>query len=252
MDLEDRITIATPEGLSVHLQLAGVGSRFIAGCFDLAAQLTIIVIIGVVIENSVGGAVAAAGLAVSVFVVIFFYDVLFEVRGGGRTPGKRLTHLRVVRDNGAPVDFPASAVRNLMRLVDGLTFLYLPTLFGILFTRRNQRPGDIAGGTLVIRDAPKMSPSAPTARATPTPTPVPARPVAVERPTPPLDVSAVSEAEVAAVRRFLARRGELDRAARQRLAYRLEAGLRAKVSGLPEHHNPERFLEALVDAKARV
>ena len=164
-----------------------------------------------------------------------------------------------MRDNGAPVDFPASAVRNLMRLVDGLTFLYLPTLFGILFTRRNQRPGDLAGGTLVIRDAPKMSPSAPTGRAGGRagpipPTPAPARPVAVAggRAAPPLDVSAVSEAEVAAVRRFLARRDELDRGARQRLAYRLEAGLRAKVTGLPEHHNPERFLEALVDAKARV
>ncbi len=259
MELEDRITIATPEGLSVHLQLAGVGSRFIAGCFDLTLQLIIIAVIGVIVGNIVGGAVAAAVIAVTVFAVIFFYDVLFEVRAGGRTPGKRLTHLRVVRDNGTPVDFQASSVRNLMRLVDGLTFLYLPTLFGIFFTRRNQRPGDLAGGTLVIRDAPKMSPSAPAGAAvarTATGRPdVPVAgpgPVAGERAAAALDVSAVTEAEVAAVRRFLARRDELDRDARQRLAHRLEAGLRAKVSGVPEHHNPERFLEALVEAKARV
>ncbi len=249
MELEDRITIATPEGLSVHLQLAGVGSRCIAGGFDLTLQIVIIALISAAIGSLVGGAVAAAVIAISVFAVIFFYDVLFEVRAGGRTPGKRLTHLRVVRDNGAPVDLQASAVRNLMRLIDGLTFLYLPTLFGILVTRRNQRPGDLAGGTLVIRDAVLKSPStSPSAAGPPAPPAAPAAPVSAA----PLDVSAVSDAEIAAVRRFLARRDELDRAARQRLAYRLEVGLRDKVSGAPEHHNPEHFLEALVAAKARL
>ncbi len=249
MELEDRITIATPEGLSVHLQLAGVGSRFIACGFDLGLQIIIIVLISLVIGSVIGGAVAAAVIAISVFAVIFFYDVLFEVRAGGRTPGKRLTHLRVVRDNGAPVDLQASAVRNLMRLVDGLTFLYLPTLFGILITRRNQRPGDLAGGTLVIRDAARMSPSAPPAVAGVPPAPDAPPPLVIAAP---LDVSAVTEDEVAAVRRFLARREELDRSARQRLAYRLETGLRGKVSGAPEHDNPEHFLEALVAAKARL
>ncbi len=145
------------------------------------------------------------------------------------------------------MDLPASAVRNLLRIVD-LVFLFLPALLSIVFTRRNQRVGDIVAGTLVIRDAPRMSPSpapsAPSLAAAPAPAPA--------HRSAPLDVSAVSDAEVAAVRRFLARRDELDRDARQRLAYRLEGGLRAKVAGAPAYPNPERFLEELVAAKARV
>lgn len=244
MELEDRVTIATPEGLPLGLQLAGLASRFIAGWFDLVLQLVIIALVAVLVFSLFGAAVATAVFAVSVFAVVWFYHVLFEVLGGGRTPGKRLTHLRVVRDDGTPVDLPTSAIRNLLRIVD-LLFLGLPGLLCILFTRRNQRVGDLAAGTLVIRDAPAMSPSAWATLSAPA-----AR--EPSGPSTPLDVSGVSDAEVAAVRRFLARRDELDRAARQRLAYRLEAGLREKVAGAPPDPNPERFLEALVAAKARV
>ena len=52
------------------------------------------------------------------FVLVFFYDVLFEVLGGGRTPGKRWTGLRVVRSGGRPVTFARSSVRNVLRLID--------------------------------------------------------------------------------------------------------------------------------------
>jgi len=241
VELEDRVTIATPEGLPVGLQLAGAGSRFIAGGFDLAAQALIIGIVVVLAFNLLGSAAAAAVSAVGVFAVIWFYHVLFEVLGGGRTPGKRLVHLRVLRDDGTPVDLPASAVRNLLRVVD-IVLLFVPALLSILFTKRNQRIGDIAAGTLVVRDAPTISPS-PRGSADGAPT----REAAVR-----LDVSAISDAEVAAVRRFLARREELDPEARQRLAHRLAAGLRAKVAGVPDEANPERFLEILVAAKAGV
>ena len=84
------------------------------------------------------------------------YPIAFELLARGRTPGKRLTHLRVVRERGDAVDLPSSVIRNLVRLLDGQTLLWKqPTIISILATgNRNQRPGDIAGGTLVIRDAP--------------------------------------------------------------------------------------------------
>jgi uncharacterized RDD family membrane protein YckC len=250
VELEDRITVATPEGLLLALQLAGVGSRFIAGVFDLFLQAIIIALVAVVANAVVGGSIAVAVLAVSVFLVIYFYDVLFEVLAAGRTPGKRLTHLRVVRDDGTPIDLPSSAIRNLLRLIDGPTFAYLPGLASVLVTRRNQRLGDLAAGTLVIRDA--VAPAGPppliVATVADGGTPAAMTPSGGR----PLDASAVTDAEMAAVRRFLARRDDLERTARQRLAYRLQAGLRPKVSGGPEDQNPERFLEALADAKARV
>ena len=88
------------------------------------------------------------------FLVFFGYDVLFEVRSRGRTPGKRWTGLRVVRTGGQPVTFVPSCVRNVMRLVDFLPALYAIGMLSIFVTPRNQRLGDLAAGTLVMRDRP--------------------------------------------------------------------------------------------------
>ena len=97
----------------------------------------------------------ALGLAVgsiASFLLYFGYDVAFEVLGGGRTPGKRLAGLRVLRDDGRPVDLLSSCIRNVIRLVDGLPLLYLPAMVSILVTTNNQRLGDLAARTIVVRD----------------------------------------------------------------------------------------------------
>ncbi len=250
MELEDRITIGTPEGIELQLQLAGAASRYIARGIDLALQLTLIALL-LIVTLVIGGVAlgltsgwAAAGFIVSVFTVFYFYNVLFEVLAQGRTPGKRATHLRVVREQGTPVDLSASLVRNLLRLIDELLF-GLPALVTILLTKNNQRLGDLAAGTLVIREAPTpgahpdgLSQAAGRTAAGQT----------IE--TSGWDLSAVSTEELTAIRRFLERRGTLDRHARQELAHRLEQGLRAKVAGAPPTQDPEHFLEALAQAKA--
>jgi uncharacterized RDD family membrane protein YckC len=254
VELEDRITIGTPEGIELQLQLAGAASRYIARGIDLALQLMLIAllfILTLVIGGGAGGGVigfiggwAAAGFFVSVFAVFYFYNVLFEVLAQGRTPGKRATHLRVVREQGTPVDLPASLVRNLLRLIDELLF-GLPALVAILLTKHNQRLGDLAAGTLVIREAPTPDIRSDSLLQTAGQT---AAGQAIE--TSGWDLSAVSAEELAAIRRFLERRGTFERHARQELARRLEQGLRAKVAGAPPTHDPELFLEALAQAKA--
>jgi len=232
VDLDDTITIATPEGVELRLQLAGLGSRFIAGAADLIIQLVLLGILALVTQgvSGAGGVVLVLGG----FVITVFYPILFELLAGGRTPGKRMTHLRVLRDSGTPVDLPASAIRNLMRLIDGPILLYLPTVVSIATTRRNQRPGDLAAGTIVTRENPLVVSGRPSRRDA-------GAMAGAER----WDTSAVSAQEVAAIRRFLERREDLDLDARRRLAARLAEGLRPKVSSAPAELAPERFLEEL-------
>lgn len=238
MELDDRVTIATPEGIELELQLAGLGSRFIAGVTDLIIQVILLVILALVTGGLSGaGSLNAAVAVIGAFVILFLYPILFEVLTGGRTPGKRLTHLRVVRESGAPDDLPASAIRNLMRIVDGPLLLYLPTVIGIVATARNQRPGDVAAGTLVIREGSGHRSSD---RAAP------------QGDLPPTwDVSAITPQELAAIRQFLERRATLDRKARAELANRLATGLGAKVAGAQLRGDPEAFLQRLADLKAR-
>ena len=167
--------------------------------------------------------------------------MLFEVRARGRTPGKRWTGLRVVRTSGQPVTFVPSCVRNVMRLVDMLPAppLYAVGMLSIFVTGKNQRLGDLAGGTLVVREragrASRRRP--PTAR----------RP---RRAADGWDVSAVSAQDIGTVRQFLERREGLADGPRGELAEELERRLRPRVAGAPEGLRAEEFLERLSAAKS--
>ena len=150
MRYDDTITVSTPEGVDFELTLAGAGSRFVSALVDLLIQFALLLatVAGV---RLVGGYGDAAAALVS-FVVVLGYDIAFEVLAAGRTPGKRLNGLRVVRSGGDPVGFITSAIRNVLRLVDFLPFAYVVGAVSILVTGRNQRLGDVAAGTLVVRD----------------------------------------------------------------------------------------------------
>ena len=233
MEYEDRLTIATPEGVELDLTLAGLGSRFVAGGIDLTIKAILVVLLA--IAFAVLGDIGIAIVIPMVALVVFAYDVLWEVLGQGRTPGKRWAGLRVVRGDGAPVDLRASLVRNVLRLIDGWPLMYLPTVVLIVATRRNQRLGDLAADTIVVR--PRRGGQGPSGP-----------PVAAEIPAPDWDVSAVSDEDLAALRAFLERRTTLDGAARARIARRLEAALRERVGGATEP-DTERFLEGVAAAK---
>lgn len=241
MELEDHITLATPEGLELEVQLAGLGSRFIAGMTDVIIQMVLVVLL-VVLTGLVsgGGQLDALAAVIGVFLLWIGYPIAFEVLARGRTPGKRLTHLRVVGQSGAPVDLPASAIRNFMRLIDGPTLAYAPTIVSIIATRRNQRLGDLAAGTLVVREGPLVSTAAGSG---------PRAPLLPSWES--WDVSALSDGDIAAVRQFLARRDSLDPGARSELARRLAEGLSVKVGGAPQEGSAERLLETLLEAKSR-
>jgi uncharacterized RDD family membrane protein YckC len=245
MEYEDRVRIATPEGVDVELTLAGFGSRFIAAILDFAIQVTFIVAVAVVLEQTgrfeqEADAVGAALFAIAFFLTFFFYDVLFEVRSRGRTPGKRWTGLRVVRTGGRPVTFVPSCIRNVLRLVDILPSFYAIGMLSIFFTRRNQRLGDLAAGMLVVRD--RAGGLRQPQRATVT------APQFVADAA--WDVSAVSAHDLGTVRQFLDRRADLSADSRRELAEDLERRLRPLVAGAPERIAPEEFLERLSAAKA--
>ncbi len=242
MRYEDRITIPTPEGVHLELTLAGLGSRAICGGTDLLLKGLLVGVLMLVLVAALGldgvlVLVPAAGLA------MLLYDVGFETLAGGRTPGKRMGGLRVVRASGRPVDATASMIRNVLRLVDGLALSYLPTIVCIVATRRNQRPGDLAADTVVIRD--RRAADRPRRRAAaPAPAPVAADAASGAR----WDVSAVAPDDLATVRAFLERREGLAAGARARLAAQLDGALRPSVGGADEP-DPERFLEILMQLK---
>ena len=150
----------TPEGISLDLVLAGLGSRFVAFALDLVLQSVALIVFLVVVLSAFHGTVTTssglvAGGVLSLFVLVDFigYFVFCEMLFSGRTIGKRAAGLRVVRISGQPVGFWSSLLRNIMRLIDmqlGATYLVGAVL--ILSTNKNQRLGDLLASTLVVRD----------------------------------------------------------------------------------------------------
>lgn len=244
---DDRVTIATPEGVDLDMVLAGLGSRFAATLLDLVIQIGAIIALGTALGLGGDGGYVAALYLVLIFLVLFAYDLVFETWNSGRTIGKLAAGTRVVRTGGQPVGFSTSAVRNLLRIVDFLPVFYTVGMISIVVTGRNQRLGDLAAGTYVVRERRRAAPVAPVA---PVQGWVP--PHTVDAPYMSWDVSTVTAEEVATVRRFLERRATLDPHARAELGWDLATRLRAKVAGVDDRGapTPELFLERLAAAKA--
>ena len=162
--LSQTVDVETPELVGITYTIAGVGSRAFAALIDYGICIAAFIVIGVAsVTFSAGrasrtspGATIAWATAVLVlvqFAVLWGYYVLFEALADGQTPGKRLMRIRVVRDGGYSVTFGASAVRNLVRIVDMQPILlYAVGIVSMVVSRSGKRLGDLAAGTLVVRE----------------------------------------------------------------------------------------------------
>jgi uncharacterized RDD family membrane protein YckC len=234
--LDDRVTIATPEGVTLELVLAGLGSRFVGRLLDTTIQLVIIIALAVGMASAVPGGLKAF-LVIALFLVLFAYDVPFELLNGGRTPGKVTAGIRVVGRTGEPINFFSSATRNIMRIVDFLPVFYATGVVSIVSTRRDQRLGDLAAGTVVVRDKfPGMPVYTP---------PITVAPAAVAT----WDVSTVDNDDLTTIRQFLDRRLTLEWPVRTYFGTTLAGRYAPRIAGAPEAVHPEYLLEGIVVAK---
>lgn len=88
--------------------------------------------------------------SVAYAVLVVLYYVLMEGYLG-QTVGKMLMSIKVVReDDGGVPGFRAATIRTLLRIVDGL-FSYLVAFVTVQISGKNQRLGDMAAHTLVVR-----------------------------------------------------------------------------------------------------
>ena len=145
----------TPEGIELPLRCAGFAAR--SGAYLIDAVIRVVVLYGVMLVAVFLGAVQDAVLYIAVFLLNWLYSVVFELRAGAATPGKRALGLQVVMDNGLPITPAASFIRNLLRAVDILPLFYGFGLIGIIFRADNKRIGDLAAGTLVVYRSPPSS-----------------------------------------------------------------------------------------------
>jgi len=255
----DQLSIETPELVSIELPLAGIGSRFIALLVDyliwgagvfLLFLVIVFLLPAVHTFNRISAQWAEAIVIFVFFLLNWGYFTLFEAFWNGRTPGKRVARIRVIQRSGRSIGLLESMARNLVRYVDQLPFFYGVGVIAMFATNQHQRLGDLAAGTLVVRD---REPETPlwgdtgsrtfTAQLFSRNAPIPEPHTAVTLPA--LGISRLSSTDLEVLEGFFSRRLDMSLGTRQALAARIAAAIQAK-SGLevPEGTSVETFLEA--------
>ncbi|MDO6562230.1 RDD family protein [Amphritea sp. 1_MG-2023] len=137
----------TPEGIRLELRLAGPIVRACAWSIDMLIRVILYGLVAAVF--AFWGGIGTSLMLILFFLIEWFYPLLFELYNGA-SPGKKAMGLRVIHDNGTPITFASSFIRNLLRTADFLPFLYATGLLSMLMNRKFQRLGDLAAGTVVI------------------------------------------------------------------------------------------------------
>ncbi len=151
------------EGIEIRLRMAGPMLRAGAYAIDFMIRSAVLIVGAVIIGAAglaIGDKVAQGFILLAWFLLDWFYPILFESGKRGATPGKRAMGLRVVQATGSPITLGQAVVRNFLRFIDGMPFFsYGFGLASCLATKRFQRLGDLAAGTVVIYDHVQAMPS---------------------------------------------------------------------------------------------
>jgi uncharacterized RDD family membrane protein YckC len=161
METNDILNINTPENVIFGYDVAGIGSRFIAALVDTLIILVLQALVYLTLSLFLGGANLLesenATWIIALFSLIGFallwgYYIFFEMLWNGQSPGKRWIGLRVIRADGTPITLAESLIRNLVRLIDFLPIYYGVGVVTMFVNDQSRRLGDLAAGTLVVRD----------------------------------------------------------------------------------------------------
>ena len=160
------IAVPSATGIDAQLVLAGPGARTIAFLIDWLIRgglaLAWLLIAALLILGNVNFEIPEehetlwylAG-AIPATAIYFLYHPVLEPLMSGRTPGKRMTGLRVLTPDGVVPGVGALVTRNLFRIIDSMPALYVVGLLFVIFGRRHLRLGDMAAGTvLAVERAP--------------------------------------------------------------------------------------------------
>lgn len=168
--LDTMRTVETPEGVELTLRAAGPLVRILAWVIDQTLRGLVYSVVG-------AGLAFLGDLGLGIFLIFlflaeWFYPVFFEVLRQGQTPGKMAMGLTVVNDDGTPITWTASIIRNLLRFADFLPFFYMFGLVSMALSRDFKRLGDLVAGTVVVYVDRPVAPAQLTP-AEPVPVPVP-------------------------------------------------------------------------------
>ena len=233
--------VVTPEAVVLDFDRAGVASRAIAFLLDVLALAVVVGVLLLLVFELAGGeldgtAGALIAILTSLGVVIAWFCGL-ETLWHGRTLGKAAMGLRVVGTDGTSVRFQQAFLRAAVLIVDiFLIPIGFVAVVSALLSPRDQRLGDMAGGTIVVRE-----------RTVGDAAPVWFRPpYGWDQYAASIDVTALDDEVYGLIRRYLVRVPQLTPGARDHLAVRIANPVAVRIGHTPPPNvHPQAFLECV-------
>jgi uncharacterized RDD family membrane protein YckC len=241
----EKLIIETPEQTSIEFPLAGIGSRFLAILVDSLIQGAVIFVLGMIVLvlglgytlTGLGRLSSAPIWVLAILILLYFflmygYFMMFEAIWNGQTPGKRLTHIRVIKDSGQPITTIDAVGRNLLRIVDQMPFAYGVGVICAWISPQSKRLGDYVAGTVVVHEKPfenialKFEATAPGA-------------------THHYGANRLTAEEIALVEAFLSRRSALEAGVRYDTAANIVRRIESKLTIPPDRPSSEKLLEEI-------
>jgi uncharacterized RDD family membrane protein YckC len=215
----------------------------------IALIMSAIALLGLSLGSTTVGATAISIIIGGPLLLLALYFTIFEIWWNGQTPGKRAAGLRVMRDDGTPASALDLVIRNTVRLVDFLPYLYFVGGIVSFFQQHGKRLGDLAAGTVVVKLRESALPDAAQ------PAPEVSEPAEGVAPSARAAVLSLTPDELASIRRFLDRRFELAPELRSRIASEVFSAVASRLP--PEaraigEEKPEALLAAIAQAHAQM
>jgi len=250
------MTMVSGEAVHLDIRVARVGSRALALLIDILCQLAVFFVLMFVLSLfaaflsffSVVDEALGQALVVVVLVATFVgHQATWETLTAGRTPGKFVMGLRVVRDDGGPIRFRHAIVRALVGAAVEWPGLLMPlitwaaSLVTMISNPQSKRLGDLAAGTVVIHE-----------RSPATWGWVPATPPPLAAWASTVDLTGLDDDLALAVRHFLARSRRLREPFRTRLGMKLAAEVLTRTNPPPPPNTPGwAYLAAVLGERHR-
>lgn len=134
--------------IPVHMEYQGIGIRFVSLIIDSLITGVIFGVLATILGvDLIRHGSWSVGLLSFAF-YIAYYTYLEGTRG--QTIGKMITKIKVVRENGSPIDMEQAFKRNILRVIDGL-FVYIIGAILIWRSDKQQRLGDRVAKTVVVK-----------------------------------------------------------------------------------------------------
>ena len=140
--------VLTGQYVRIMQPTASVGDRILAQLADWFVQLAYLLFVLWVTDLSFDNNLE--WFFFCAILPVMLYPLLCEILNNGQTLGKMLMRMRVVMADGSTPSLGTYLLRYLLIIVDGPSLCYLGA-FAIMITRRHQRLGDLAAGTVVVK-----------------------------------------------------------------------------------------------------